>query len=333
MPTSQEHQPSFMVIESPVVAWDAARYEVIPAPFERSTSYGQGAANGPRAILDASRQLEAFDGVDVPAEAGIVTGAAVDCDAGDAEQVLGRIGARVAAAQAAGRIPVVLGGEHTVTLGAVRALAARAGSFGVVQFDAHADLRDRYQDNALSHGCVMRRIVESGLPLFQIGVRSLSVPEVRYRRNSRIPHLDADALRSPEMLDAPLPVGFPETIYITFDVDAFDPSFMPGTGTPEPGGLFWRDAVRALAGVIAGRRVIGFDVVELAPVPGSHVSDFTAAKLVYIIMGLINRSAAGCGCCRQSLSGNLPASGSGAACGSGRRGKPRRSKKRQKGSG
>jgi agmatinase len=293
MVTADAGNPAFWVIDAPSVAPDRARYEVIPAPFERSTSYGHGAENGPRAILDASRQLEAFDGVDVPAEAGILTGPPVDCAEGDVETVLGRIGARVAAAHAAGRIPVMLGGEHTATLGAVRALRTRVASFGVVQFDAHGDLRDRYQDNAFSHACVMRRIAEAGLPLFQIGVRSLSVPEVRYRWTSRIAHLDADALRNGELLDRPLPVGFPETIYLTFDVDAFDPSLVPGTGTPEPGGLTWREAVRALAGVIAGRRVLGFDVVELAPIAGNPVSDFTAAKLVYTIMGLINRTGAG----------------------------------------
>jgi len=286
-----EHRRAFAVLDTEPALPERSRYEVIPVPFESSVSYGAGTANGPAALLDASAHVEGFDGVDVPAEAGICTGPEVACESRDAESVLADIASRVSRAVEAGRIPVVLGGEHTVTLGAVRGLHGRGRRFGVVQFDAHADLRDRYEGNPLSHGSVMRRVVDMGVPLFQVGVRSLSAAESALRWEMRIPHMDASADGLPA--DGPLvPPSFPNEIYITFDVDAFDPSVMPGTGTPEPGGLTWYEAVRGLASAIRGRKVLGFDVVELAPFPGSNVSEFTAAKLVYTIMGLINRTAA-----------------------------------------
>jgi agmatinase len=257
-------------------------------PLEQSVSYGRGTAQGPAALLDASTHVEAFDGVDVPAEAGICTGPEVACEGRDVKAVLADVVERVSGAMDKGRMPVMLGGEHTVTLGAVRALHGRGLHFGVVQFDAHADLRDRYEGNPLSHGSVMRRVVDMGVPLFQIGIRSLSACEAGFRRDRRIAHIDATATGCHNS-GGMLPPGFPDDIYITFDVDALDPSIMPGTGTPEPGGLSWYDAVRSLAGVVQGGRILGFDVVELAPIAGSNVSEFVAAKLVYTIMGLINR--------------------------------------------
>jgi agmatinase len=287
---TMEKTRAFVVLDTEAALPERSRYEVIPVPFERSVSYGRGTASGPAALLEASAYVEGFDGVDVPAEAGICTGQEVTCEGRDAESVLAEVASRVSRAAGAGRIPVVLGGEHTVTLGAVRGLQGHGRRFGVVQFDAHADLRDRYEDNPLSHGSVMRRVVDMGVPLFQVGVRSLSAAESALRWERRIPHVDASANGLP--VDGPLvPPSFPSEIYITFDVDALDPSAMPGTGTPEPGGLFWYEAVSGLASVIRGRKVIGFDVVELAPLQGSNVSEFTAAKLVYTIMGLINRTA------------------------------------------
>jgi agmatinase len=270
---------------------ETARYHVIPAPLERSVSYGHGTAAGPLALLKASLQLEAFDGTDVPAEAGIHTQAPVDCESGGVLDALNRIAEAAGRAVAAGAVPVVLGGEHTVTLGPVRALREAGVRFGVVQFDAHADLRAEYEGTPFSHACVMRRIVEMDVPVFQIGVRSLSQPEAEFRRENRVPHLDALVIGRKDILSALLPVGFPDNIYITFDVDAFDPAVMPGTGTPEPGGLFWYDAINLLRTVIHGKSVAGFDMVELSPIPGQQVSEFTAAKLTYAIMGMINRIA------------------------------------------
>ncbi len=251
-------QGRFLASELDDMTPDRARFHVIPVGYEESVSYGGGTAAGPAAILAASDQLELWDGESVPAELGIHTAPAVDCSGG-AEAVLDRIEAATSMALSHGGLPVLLGGEHTVTLGALRALHRQHGTFGIVQFDAHADLRDSYGGTPYSHAAVMRRAVaDLGLPLFQIGVRALCR-------------------------------DFPERIYVTFDVDGLDPSIMPATGTPVPGGLGWYDARRCLELAMAGRRVLGFDVVELAPMPGFHAADFAAARLVYDIMGLVQR--------------------------------------------
>lgn len=305
-------------LESELAPRDAAdcRFHVIPVPYEATVSYGGGTAGGPAAILEASQQLEVWTGRSIPSEQGIYTWPAVECSGG-AETVLERIGAAVEKALAAGpqgvlpktssgadgclaapTVPVILGGEHTVTLGVLRALKKRYGHFGVVQFDAHADLRDTYEGTPYSHACVMRRAVDDlGLPLFQIGVRSLCPEEVAFRREQGIPHLDARATRFPlpraeeNRASALLPADFPGTIFLTFDLDAFDASLMPATGTPEPGGLFWWDALALAERCLAGRVALGFDVVELAPISGLHGPNYTAARLAHEIMGIIDEGA------------------------------------------
>lgn len=309
--------PAFL--ESELAPRDAGdcRFHVIPVPYEATVSYGGGTAEGPAAILEASQQLEVWTGRSIPSEQGIYTWPAVECS-GNAETVLERIEAAVEKALAAGpqgalpegpirpggcsaapTLPVILGGEHTVTLGVLRALQKRYGHFGVVQFDAHADLRDTYEGTPYSHACVMRRAVDDlGLSLFQIGVRSLCPEEVAFRKKRGISHLDARAARFPlsrvegSPVSALLPTHFPDIIFLTFDLDAFDASLMPATGTPEPGGLFWWDALELAERCLAGRVALGFDVVELAPLPGMHAPNYTAARLTHEIMGIIEEGAA-----------------------------------------
>lgn len=279
--------PRFLEDDLPEVSAQDARFHLIPCPLDRSTSYGKGADRGPSALLCASRQLEAFDGRGVPGEAGIFVQPPVDCVNGETSAVLHRISVAVAGALRGDHVPVVLGGEHTVTFGAVQGFCAAGRRIGVVQFDAHADLRDTYEGTPLSHACVMRRIVELDVPVFQIAVRSLSLPEHRFRAENGIPFLDMADLRREGMPKTLLPDSFPEEIYVTFDLDALDPAVLPGTGTPEPGGLFWHEALELLARLSQGRKIVGFDVVELAPIEGAPpISEFTAAKLVYTLMGL-----------------------------------------------
>lgn len=278
--------PPFLASEAPNLPAAECRFHVIPVPFERSVSYGQGTARGPAAILKASYQLEAFDGRRCPCDQGIWTSAPVACG-GEVTAVLARIEAAVGTALDLGAIPVVLGGEHTVTFGAVRAVAAARRSIGVIQFDAHADLRETYEGTPYSHACVMRRVFELGVPLLQLGVRALSAAEAGFRKSAGIPHFDAEALAQVRPPPARLlPRAFPRDVYVTFDVDALDPGIMPATGTPEPGGLQWWQTMDLLRRVTEGRRVVGFDVVELAPVRGMHGPDFTAARLAYNLMGI-----------------------------------------------
>lgn len=288
--------PDFLASELEDRSAEHCRFHVIPAPFEASVSYGGGAVEGPAAILRASQQLEVWDGLSAPAVLGIHTTPAVN-GAGRAEAVLGRIEAAVAWAAERGALPVLLGGEHTVTLGALRALAARHERFGIVQFDAHADLRRSYEGDPLSHACVLRRALEltcvdgNAPELFQIGVRALSPEEVALRRERGIAHLDARDLALSGAPGRLLPPDFPEKVYLTFDVDALDPGVIRATGTPVPGGLGWYQALELAERALRGRTVLGFDVVELAPREGDHASDFAAAQLVYCLMGVVQRLA------------------------------------------
>jgi len=281
----------FLQSELAESAPEDAFFHVIPAPLEASVSYGAGTALGPEAIIRASDQLELWDGASIPAEAGIYTGAAVDCS-GSAEEALSRIESAVGRALACKALPVLLGGEHTVTLGALRAINKALGGerFGIVLFDAHADLREIYEGNPLSHACVMRRALEEyNAEMFQIGVRALSVEEHVWRQKQGIRHLDASELALSGVPGKLLPEQFPKRIYISFDVDCLDPSVMPATGTPVPGGLSWREAMLCLERCVFGRTVLGFDVVEFAPANGLHFANATASQLVYAMTGITLR--------------------------------------------
>jgi agmatinase len=268
---------------------DRALFHVIPVPYEKSVSYGTGTADGPQAILDASCQLELFDGKSVPADFGIHTLPILDCS-GNHEDALARIEVAVAACLSLHKIPILLGGEHTITYAAIRALQQKYSDFGVVQFDAHADLRETYEGSPFSHACVMKRVFDLGIPLLQLGTRSYSLEEHTLRQKHSIAHIDAEDIIRMDVHNFILPVDFPEKVFITFDVDGLDPSIIAATGTPVPGGLSWYQAIWLLEMIIGSRICIGFDVVELAPVPHLHSSSFTAAQLVYSIMGFLVRS-------------------------------------------
>lgn len=286
--TDDSHYPPFLGSVLAPVAPAEALFHIIPAPFEASVSYGTGTAQGPLELLKASWYLELYDGYGVPAEEGIHTQPPLTCQ-GSAPEVLAAIGRRVSEVLALGKLPVMLGGEHTVTVGAIEALVASGQKFGVVQFDAHADLRDSYQGTPYSHGCVMRRIFDLQVPIYQLGVRSLSPEEVAFRREQRVGYLDAVAIAAGADLANFLPPDFPDKIYLTFDVDCLDPALMPATGTPEPGGPTWFQVMTMLESVVRGRQVVGVDLVELAPIPGQHAPNFAAARLLYNLFGIITR--------------------------------------------
>ncbi|PIE71587.1 MAG: agmatinase [Deltaproteobacteria bacterium] len=293
MATAYTKYPPFLGSELDPPAPEAARFHILPVPFEGTVSYGSGTAAGPAAVLAASQQLELFDGTDNPSVHGILTLDPVDCT-GDAETIIRRIRDRVMPIAERGKIPVLIGGEHSVTAGALDALKQVHGRFGVVQIDAHADLRDTYDGTPHSHACVMRRAFDMGLPLFQAGVRSLSPEEVVFRADQRIAHLDAPEIAMNGIPDPLLPDAFPLQIYLTVDVDGMDPSIMPATGTPEPGGLNWYQTLAVIARSLSGRQLIGMDAVELAPIPGIHFPEFTVARLLYQMMGMAGRNAQRC---------------------------------------
>ena len=282
---------AFLASEFKPASAKAAAFHVIPAPMELSVSYGHGARQGPQAILRASQQLEACDGERHASTANIHTQKPVSLQSKKPVTWIDAIQARVAQALTCGAVPVVLGGEHTVTLGAARAFHAAGVEIGVIQFDAHADLRDTYEGTPLSHACVMRRVHELGFPCIQIATRAVSQEEQAYRaaHPRTITAYDARVIADGKMTRHFIPRLFPKHVYVTFDVDGFDPTVMPATGTPVPGGLFWYDVVRMLRRVAALRQIVGFDVVELAPIKGLHHPDFTAALLTQTLMGFTAR--------------------------------------------
>jgi agmatinase len=290
---SRSAAPDFLaseMVEKP--SPDSALFHVIPVPLEQSVSYGKGTKDGPSAILEASQQLEAWDGRSTPLELGIHTTAFMDCS-GEISRVLQRIRKQTAVALESGKIPVLLGGEHTVTLGALKAVCAFfTEPVGLFQLDAHADLRESYEGSRYNHACLARRAhADLGMELFQFGVRALSLGEWIYREKHHIAHLDAAPFyQSGSRECCPLPPAFPEKIYLTLDVDGLDPSVIRATGTPVPGGPGWHDTLAVIEKVIQGRMVVGFDVVELAPRAEDHASSFAAALLVYSVMGLIQRN-------------------------------------------
>ncbi len=262
---------------------DTAHFRVIPVPIERTVSYGAGTAKGPDAIIEASNELERLCNGAEPCARGIFTEDPLECS-GPLPEVMARLADRTAAAAKAGRIPVTLGGEHSLSYGAVMGVARALGQpIGLVQIDAHADLRIAYQDEPHSHASVMHLLAEEGVRLAQFGVRALCQQEVDSRARNDVFFRDAEELVTKAIHAVDLPEDFPEHVYVSFDVDGLDPSIMPATGTPVPGGLGYYQALHLVEHALKGRKCVGFDVVELAP-DGNTAWDFTTAQIVYRLM-------------------------------------------------
>ncbi len=270
---------------------DQARAAIIPVPLEATVSYGGGTSLGPAAVMAASAAMELYDEVldQETIDLGILTRPAVDVR-GSMEEVLARVEAAVEAELAAGRLPALVGGEHSLTLGALRALVKRHGvGFTVLSLDAHLDLRESYEDDPLSHACVMKRALDLGLSVRHLGVRSCSIEEARLVKELGLnPVWAREVHERPDWLEYALD-GIGGPVYLTLDVDGFDPSCMPATGTPEPGGLDWFQVNRWLAEVCSRHQVLGLDVVELAPLDDHPAWDFTVARLLYRALGLALR--------------------------------------------
>ena len=269
---------------------DRALFHVLPVPYEKTVSYGNGTSKGPSAIIEASSQLERWDGKSDPGSEGIYTWPAIDCSREPAA-VLQDIADAVKTILKLKKLPVVLGGEHTVTWGVIKGyLDAGVKDFGVVQVDAHADLRDAYEGDKYSHASVMRRVVEAGIPLVQLGIRAFCEEERDARKKHKVLAFDGEDLVPKGISKIKLPKAFPKNVFVTLDVDGIDPSVLPATGTPVPGGLGWYQTLSLFESVAKQRRIIGFDVMEYAPIEGFHAYDFTAALLTYKLMGIVQRS-------------------------------------------
>lgn len=266
---------------------EAARVVVVPFGYEGGVSYGRGAAAAPDAVLKASHYLELYDEVldDEPCRVGIATieEPAIPRRPEAVRDTLASITGRLLDQN---KFVAVIGGDHSITSGYAKAIADRHAEFGVLQLDAHADLRDRYEDSPLSHACVMARIREITPHTVQIGMRSMSVEESRLVKDQNLSLCTMHRLRKGGFdLDAVL-ARLPDTLFITVDVDVFDWSVIASTGTPEPGGMLWDECMDLLAVVFRSKTVVGFDVVELAHRDHDANSPFATAKLIYKMIGM-----------------------------------------------
>lgn len=282
----------FLALDEELAGWERARVALLPVAYDATTSYQPGSRFGPRAIIDASRYLEEYDeelGCD-PSRVGIYTCPELEPVAGDPKAMLDRVEAVVSYLIGEGKFTVLVGGEHSLTQAAVRAHAGSCGPLSVLQLDAHLDLRDSYQDSAFSHACVMRRVWDFA-PVVSVGARSCSEAELRWlKERGGACFWASEAVGDEAWMEAVLePLS--DRVYVTVDLDVFDPSVMPSVGTPEPGGLDWETVTGLLRKVAARRQVVGFDVVELAPIPGLRAPDVLAAKLIYKLVGYLFGSA------------------------------------------
>jgi agmatinase len=271
--------------------YETSRAVIFPVPLERTTTYEHGTRNGPAAILKASQNMELYDEeleLEPYKEIGIHTLPPIDTMDGSLDEVITELFTAQCGLLEDDKFPVALGGEHGLTPPLVSAAAKKYKNLSVLQIDAHADLRDEYQGNPASHACAMRRVLEF-CPAVQVGIRSLSVEEAQ-----AIPHLRTKVYWANDILRVPVKAWIAKVladlspnVYLTIDLDGFDPSIIPATGTPEPGGLDWHQVTSLVRAVAQHKKIVGMDVVELLPQAGEHASDFLAAKLIYKSLGYI----------------------------------------------
>jgi agmatinase len=275
-------------IEASYTAYEKAKFVVIPVPYDLTSTYQSGSRRGPGAILEASANMELYD-EELGREtylAGIHTLPPLDADARGPVEMVNAVRRTIGGIVADGKIPVMLGGEHSISFGAVQALQEVFPKIGVLQLDAHADLRDTYQGTPFSHAAVARRI--SGIcPLVQAGIRSMSAEEAEFLKTDPVKSYSAEFILENRAWCETICSDLEGDLYLTVDLDVLDPAIMPATGTPEPGGIIWRDLLHLVREVSKRCRIRGFDVVELAPIPGMIAPDFLASKLVYRIMGYL----------------------------------------------
>lgn len=278
---------NFLGLSEELSSYENSKAAVLPIPYDATVSYGPGARNGPSAIIAASSQVETYDrDFDCePSDEGIVTLQDLEQESSGPEAMMRKIESRASQVLDDGKFLLSLGGEHSITYPLVKAHKAKYPGLSVLQIDAHSDLRDEYQGSRYSHACVMSRVMEC-CEFAAIGIRSFCGSEkerdmidkgrIVTARDFRIGKSSVDNILS--MLSSDL--------YITFDLDGLDPSVMPAVGTPEPGGLLWHEAVDLIMTAGGKKRIVGADVVELAPIPGLIYPDFTAARLAYKIISV-----------------------------------------------
>jgi agmatinase len=278
----KSHNYNFGGIEN---NFEKARVVFLPMPYEATTYYGKGTKNGPMAIINASARATEFD-VELQKnldETGFFTLEELNLEEISPEEAAAQIEERVSEIinKIKDKFFLMLGGEHSITLGAVKAFSKKYSNLSVLQLDAHADLENEFDGTKFSHACVMRRIRELNLPTVQVGIRDLSGDEGKFIKKENIKSI----FYAPKIPIKKILNALNDDVYLTVDMDVFDPGIMPSVGTPEPGGLGWYEVLNLIREVAKKKNIIGADVVELSPIPGLVAPDYLAAKLVYKIIG------------------------------------------------
>lgn len=281
---------NFLGLPSEFSAYKKARYAVLPIPYDATVSFRTGSREGPFAILYASRQVELFDpalGREIH-HPGVATLDPIETEAVSPDEMMKSLFAAAKKVVRDGKFLLSLGGEHSISAPLVRAVQTRYKKLSVLHLDAHSDMRDTWQGSKCSHACVMKRIQELGCKTVSFGIRNSSEGEVAYIRKTKQTVITAEEIYNDKSSDWIARTVEPLTdyVYVTIDIDGFDPAYAPGTGTPEPGGLDWYQVNEVLKVVAKTRTIVAADIVEVLPVPGQAVTEFLAAKLAARIIAL-----------------------------------------------
>lgn len=281
---------NFLGIEKKYSNYKNSQIVVLSVPLEKTVSYGKGTSKGPEEILKASHYVEFYDEEqkrELCFEKGICTLKPMNLQKLSIEKALQKVHKEVAKHIDEGKFVVTLGGEHSLSAAPIMAFNERFPNLSILQIDAHSDLRDSYEGSKYSHASVMARVAEFNSNIVQVGIRAQCIDEVELKQKKGIKTFYAREIKMGmygENWHELIVNNLTENVYITFDVDGLDPSLLPATGTPEPGGLFWDETMNLLKSVGTEKNIVGFDVVELAPTKYHPSSNFVAAKLVYKMM-------------------------------------------------
>jgi len=277
---------NFLDLDKKFTALESAKFVVLPIPYEATTSYLKGTAKAPEAIITASGQVELFDEI-LLAEfhhCGISTVGPVKAGNLTPEQIQKKIYRKAGQFVQTEKFVLSLGGEHSITAGLVKAVAEKYSNLSVLQIDAHADLRDEYQHSKFSHACVMRRIHDMHIPAVAVGIRSFSERQYEFIVENKLKMFTPRAIAGNANWIPDVTAVLSENVYITLDIDALDPAYIPGTGAPEPGGLTYQQVADLILTVGRDKNIVGADIVEVIPGVAGVTSEFTAARLAYKII-------------------------------------------------
>jgi len=277
---------NFLGLDPRYSDYEKAAYAVLPVPYDATTSFLTGTRNGPNAIITASQQVELFD-EELEQECyqcGIATLDPVEPHVAGPKEMHERIFKIAKRIVRDGKFLFGLGGEHGITSALVRAVMSKYRKLSVLQIDAHCDLRNEYEGSPYSHASVMRRVYDLGADIVPVGIRNVCLEEHRFMKKAKLEPITAVQCHSDDDWVDNVLDRLGDRVYVTIDIDGFDPAYAPGTGTPEPGGLDWYQVTGLLSLVAAEKQIVAADIVEVTPIPGQVVTEFLAARLAYKLM-------------------------------------------------